>query len=51
MTRGRLDNDKRKIIHRVLQLLNIPYGTLSDYQKCEILYKRYLLLKSQDMNN
>ena len=42
MTRGRLDNDKRKIIHRILQLLNIPYANLSDYQKCEVLYKRYI---------
>jgi hypothetical protein len=42
MIRGRLDNEKRKIIHRVLQLLKIPYVSLSDYQKCQLLYVRYL---------
>ena len=50
MTRGRLDNDKRKIIHRILQLLNIPYANLSDYQKCEILYQKYLILNNHDKN-
>ena len=38
---ARLDNDKRKIIHRVLQLLKINYEGLSDAQKCHVIYKRY----------
>ena len=38
---ARLDCDKRKKIHRILQLLKIPYDTLSDAQKCYLLYRRY----------
>ena len=41
MLNARLESDKRKQIHRILQLLKIDYISLSDAQKCYILYKRY----------
>lgn len=38
---ARLDDDKRKKMHRVLQLLKIDYTGLSDAQKCYVVYRRY----------
>lgn len=38
---AKLDNERRKIIHRILQLLKINYVGLSDAQKCFVIYERY----------